>query len=128
MMLDESDSSDTCSDEEVAPSPAVKVYTTTAVEVQGAVEGQVEGTYNKKYTDAAHFWRPRPYFQKHWGWGQLNLQTMRVLLLIPNGIAVATMFTENHFTWILTFYTFWGYMTSMFAMFASFKAVQFQEW
>lgn len=60
-MLNESDSSDSGSDDEVTSSPVARTSNEEATEVRG--------TYNKKYTDAAHFWKPRPYFAKHWKWG-----------------------------------------------------------
>lgn len=45
------------------------VYVPTAVplETTEETEEKVEGTYSKKYHDAARFWKVRPYFAKHWG-------------------------------------------------------------
>ena len=88
----------------------------------------VDGTFNRKYHDAARFWKPRPYFAKHYGFNRDTLATLRMIMLIPSGIDLITTANTNHVVWILTFYTFWGYFGSMLAILASCKAAEFQEW
>lgn len=71
-LSDEEDQNQNCDDQVVEQQelPTI-VYVPTPVQYVEAAdvesEESVEETYSKKYHDAARFWKPRPYFAKHWG-------------------------------------------------------------
>lgn len=78
----------------------------------------------EKYLKAAHFKHAR----KGLGISDKALQNIRILILIPNFIMMATTLSINKFSWVPFFFTFWGYVISLFSVFASMKAAEYYEW
>lgn len=105
--------------------PAASVVFMETATASSTDKVAVEGSFNKKYHDAARFWKPRPYFEKHYGFNRGTLTTLRMVMLIPSGIDLILTADTNNLVWVITFYTFWGFVGSTLAILASNKAVEF---
>ena len=58
-------------------------------------ETEVHSTFNKKYHDAARFWKARPYFAKNYGITSTKLTIIRTVLLIPSAIDFMVSLNTN---------------------------------
>ena len=66
--------------------------------------------------------------RKGLGLTDAQLLNIRQLILIPNFIMLLSTFLLNKIAWIPLFFTFWGYLISLFSVIASLKATQYYEW